>query len=332
MNNPNVSQFPPRSTQSRRPRRRQPRRLARALGQARSANVSTSTVARGNNRRRNSRPTRRVNRQNSSTIGVPSALTSGFKTYFSMAAKGVSFCQAIPILMIPSPVAIVPLHPAMFTGRIFNIAQNFGKFKVVRASLHWVPLVGTSTAGSLVIAHLPECTPIDRDTSLAFANLTQLDSQIGPVWCPMTHPIMKADNEYHPMCLSRKQDVPQTFMAALAGTGTAMYNLGNLFLEAEFAFDSPVANVEINSVASPGTFTTSAAGVRSTVATILGTWLVVNASTVPSIDLGELVFVPGIALVATDYLCQILHNGQTLDPVNVVNDRGTFTGLAVYMN
>lgn len=258
---------------------------------------------------------RKRNRTNRLIQGVTAPISESkiLKTYYEFKNDTITFCQPLFSTYYSGSLGVVPMHPLMHYGRLNTLAGQFTEFTLVNAHLHWVPTIGTTSVGMVAIGSVRHCVPLTYDTASQFSNLCNMYASVCPVWMPQTFDLMDVDRETKNLQPSTRTDIPNTFYVVGNGLAGTLSASGTIFISASFRLSRPAPLVE-NTAGSMGiTFTTSALGVQTTVATV-GTFKgVVITSTATNVDVGEFLHVPPLPVVTTDYIVPMSHNDNLID-------------------
>jgi hypothetical protein len=265
-----------------------------------------------------------------SVISAPISESTVLRSSFSFSNDILSFTQPIPTWFYNSNMAIIPLHPMLYYGRTSNIAGNFYNFQLVRAVVHYVPLIGTTSTGMVAIGSTQNCAPITQDTANQFSSLTLLNSEISSVWMCSKHVLRDVDNGIKMSSPVTRKDVPNTVYVVGSGLAGTLISSCTLFLQVSFKLSRPSPTVDLTAGSGLTSLVISGAGIAASTIRLQPSFGIVVASTVPNIDVGELLVVPGfLAATPTVYPTSILHNSTETD-YNTVSDQGTVYFLTVY--
>jgi len=278
-----------------------------------------------NFKKQNRRPKRNNKSKNSNRISAPLSISGTVQTYVRMSQSTISFCQAVPNDSYNQSHAIIAVHPLLCeSSRIFSICNNFSKFKLRSAKLHYVPMLSATNNGQVCLSYAPTCTELVNVEANIFTNLTQQKSSIFSIWQSGTIIIDITDkNLAYPVQPSNSSHVPYNFEVALASSASVLSTTGSLFVEVEYELIDPIAS-NVNSVNSGIIITTSANGLRGTNCTVGGTFMVITKSTpFSNIQLGELVTIPVLVANNTDYVLSMTHNST------VISEYGTPSNYSV---
>jgi len=264
------------------------------------------------------------------TFTTPVSESKMILSYFQFTRDTITLCQPIPTNCYATNIALVPLHPLFYTGRLSTLAATFLNFQISRAVLHYVPLIGSTSTGMLAITSVQHCNPITSTTTDQFGQITLIDAEINPVWMCSKHLVRDIDNTTKTMVPINRKDIPNTIYVVGSGLAGNLNVSGTFFLELSVKLSRPAPN---NEYIGPGysTITLSAAGTRSTVAQTYSIVGIVLTSTILNIDVGEMIICPPLPLALTDYTVQLNHNSQSTDYTAVV-DQGILTVLYMALN
>jgi hypothetical protein len=102
-------------------------------------------------------------------------------------------------------------------------------------------------------------------------------------------------------------------------------------LHVKFRFHDPVNVPDVTALVDQMSLTISADGIRSSVITTGFTIGVVIGSSADNIDYGELMIIPPIPALATDYETLTVHNGLSVD-YSLAGDQGVVTVVTLFQN
>ncbi len=145
--------------------------------------------------------------------------------------------------------------------RVENTARCYAYFKFRHLKLHYVPLIGTNSNGTVTTAFFDDCTaaaayfatPATTGSNVLQASaLTSQWSNTSPVWGPHTTVFQDRGAKLYP-CNVHNLDQLDLYQVALVvlvsgfqgvngtiPTAISIYNLGQLFIEYEIDFYDPV--------------------------------------------------------------------------------------------
>jgi len=227
--------------------------------------------------------------------------------------------------------ATIPIHPMFYFGRTANMALNFANFQITNVVIHYVPLIGTTSAGMVAIGSTRNCTPLTYLTTSQFNGITQINAEINPVWMCSKFQVKDLDNGIKNMAPVTRNDIPNNVYVIGNGLIGTMANSCNIFIEMTIKLLRPSPSPTLTPIATLVQFVTSALGVMSnTVITGNTHGIVINSSAV-NIDMGEYVQVGSFPVVATNYLLDFSHNNAMVDYANV-SDQGTIYCLVFIEN
>jgi len=256
------------------------------------------------------------------TFTTPVSESKIVQSYFKFNNDTITFCQPIPTIMYILSSATIPIHPMFYFGRTANMALNFANFQITNVVIHYVPLIGTTSAGMVAIGSTRNCTPLTYLTTSQFNGITQINAEINPVWMCSKFQVKDLDNGIKNMAPVTRNDIPNNVYVIGNGLIGTMANSCNIFIEMTIKLLRPSPSPTLTPIATLVQFVTSALGVMSnTVITGNTHGIVINSSAV-NIDMGEYVQVGSFPVVATDYLLDFSHNNAMVDYANV-NDQGT---------
>jgi len=257
------------------------------------------------------------------TFTTPVSESKTIESFFKFNNDQITFCQPVPASFYILTQATVPVHPMFYFGRTANLALNFANFTITRAILHYVPLIGSTSPGMIAMGSTRNCTPISYDTTLAFAALTQISSEIHPVWMCSKFQIKDLDNTMKNMAPINRLDIPNNIYVVGNGIGQTMANSCTLFMEMTIKLSRPNPSPSLNPFAAVVQYILSANGVRSNTAITTNVHGIVTNSTATNIDVGEYIQCGATPVIATDYPDVIVtHNNAPVDYLNAP-DQGT---------
>jgi len=264
------------------------------------------------------------------TFTTPVSESKMIRSYFTFTNDTITLCQPVPVNSYAVNLAIIPLHPLFYTGRLSTMTSTFLNFSINRAVLHYVPLIGSTSTGMIAMTSVQHCNSITATTGDQFGQVTLIDAEINPVWMCSKHVVKDVDNSTKPILPITRKDIPNLIYVVGSGLAGTLVASCTLFLELSIKLSRPSPN---NEFIAPGfsTIIISAAGIRSSVAQTYGTVGIVMTSTVPNIDVGEMVICPPLPVIATDYTVQLDHNSQRTD-YTAVADQGTITMVFMALN
>jgi len=265
------------------------------------------------------------------TVIAPTITGTTLRTSFLFTGSGVRFTQPANVVFYNTSHLVLPIHPLMLGGRCFSIAQNFTTFQINSCRILYSPLVGTGTGGSLEIASVEKCSPVENNEANLFTRLGNMSGQISPIWSPTTYDVPIVKKMYYPMIPTDKNDIPYTVYACLSDAASTLSTMGAFYVEVNFSFTGNISNTEVRDTITTGSFTLGAGGVQGSFAGLYGLSFLAVSSTVPSIDLGEFVQIPALPLATTDYNVPVLHNGTAVN-YGSTEDRGVLSGSYLRYN
>jgi len=263
------------------------------------------------------------NRGMLNTFTTPVSESKMIRSYFQFNKDTITLCQPIPANCYSANIAIIPLHPLFYIGRLSTMSSTFLNFSVVRSVIHYVPLIGSTSTGMIAMTSVQHCNPITSTVGDQFGQITLLDAEINPVWMCSKHIVKDLDNTIKTIIPINRKDIPNLVYVVGSGLVGTLVASATLFLELSIKLSRPAPN---NEYIAPGfsTFTISAAGIKSTVAQTYSVIGIVMTSTVTNIDVGEMIIAPPLPVAGTDYTVQLNHNSQTTD-YTAVTDQGVLT-------
>jgi len=264
------------------------------------------------------------------TFTTPVSESKMIRSYFTFNDGTITLCQPIPANCYALNLAIVPLHPLFFSGRLSTMSSTFLNFSITKAVLHYVPLIGSTSTGMVAMTSVQHCNSITSTAGDQFGQVTLIDAEINPVWMCSKHVVKDVDTSTKTIIPISRKDVPNSIYVVGSGLAGNLVTSCTLFLEMSIKLSRPSPN---NEFIAPGfaTIVISAAGVRSSVAQTYGTVGIVMTSNVPNIDVGEMVLCPALPVIATDYTVQLNHNSHNTD-YTAASDQGTITMLFMAVN
>jgi len=280
-----------------------------------------------------SKPNRRLNRGKLPTVLAPLTQSNILSTYVRSGSDSVDFCIACPPTTYDDCNGTFAITPLIYGGRLGNQAITYTKFSVLRALLHYVPLRGTSEVGNIFIGGYRDCNPLDNDSTTNSTFLAQSEAVISPVWIPIQYSMPYITPKECNVLPNLLTDIPFTFYVAMSGVNHAVNYYGTFYLECSLKFTTNMANQEFDTTMNSGIFVLSAAGLNVPTAGLVRKTLVmiVDYSTVPNVDLGELVRIAPVDALNTPEAVIITHNGQNINYA-VANDQGTISGMTLIIN
>lgn len=264
------------------------------------------------------------------TFTTPVSESKLIRSYFTFTNDTITLCQPVPANCYSLNMAIVPLHPLFYSGRLSTIAATFLNFIINRAVLHYVPLIGSTSTGMVAMTSVQHCNPITATANDQFGQVTLIDAEINPVWMCSKHNVKDIDATNKTIIPITRKDIPNSIYVVGSGLAGNLAVSCTLFLELSVKLSRPAPNSEF---IAPGfsTIISSANGFRSSIAQTYGIIGIVMTSTIANIDVGEMVIVPPLPVIATDYLVNIDHNSMRTD-YTAANDQGTITVLFMATN
>lgn len=264
------------------------------------------------------------------TFTTPVSESKMIRSYFQFTKDTITLCQPIPANCYSGNLAIVPLHPLFYTGRLSTLAATFLNFQIARAVLHYVPLIGSTSTGMLAMTSVQHCNPITATTVDQFGQITLIDAEINPVWMCSKHLVRDIDNTTKTIVPINRKDIPNSIYVVGSGLAGTLSVSGTFFLELSVKLSRPAPN---NEYLGPGisTITLSVAGIKSTVAQTYSIIGIVMTSTSTNIDVGEMIICPPLPVAGTDYTVQLNHNSQSTD-YTAVADQGAISVLFMALN
>jgi len=257
------------------------------------------------------------------TFTTPVSESKMIKSYFKVTRDSITLCQPIPTYCYSNNLAVIPLHPQFYQGRLATMAATFLNFQIQKAVIHYVPLIGSTSTGMIAMASVQHCNPITATTNLQFGQITLLDAEINPVWMCSKHLVTDIDTTSKTMVPITRKDIPNQIYIVGSGLAGTLIASATLFLEMTIKLTRPSPNSEFD-VTGTASYTISALGIQTTVATTLTRYGIVMTSTIANIDVGELVQIPAINVANTNYLVVFQHNSQVADYKNI-DDQGTIS-------
>lgn len=264
------------------------------------------------------------------TFTTPVSESKLIRSYFTFTNDTITLCQPIPANCYAANLAVIPLHPLFYSGRLSTIASTFLNFTITRAVLHYVPLIGSTSTGMVAMTSVQHCNPITSTAGDQFGQVTLIDAEINPVWMCSKHLVRDIDSTSKTLMPINRKDIPNSVYVVGSGLAGTLVASCTLFLEMSVKLSRPSPNSEF---IAPGfsTIIGSPNGYRSSVAQTYSTVGIVMTSNVPNIDVGEMLVVPPLPVIATDYLVNLIHNSQGTD-YTANNDQGTMTVLFMAFN
>lgn len=270
-----------------------------------------------------SNPTPPPSRGVGKTFITPVSESKTVTSFFQFKNNSISLCQPIPSVMYNTNTAIINLHPMLFPGRMANLALNFECYQIIDATIHTVPLIGTTSTGMVAVGSVQKCVSLSYDASTHFSQLTQLNAMINPVWMSTKYKVQDLDTSIKQLTPSTRNDMPNTIFIVGSGLGGALNVSMTVFIELRMKMLRPTPLVSLSTSNVAYTFISSGAGVRSNSIIYGPSYGIVLTSTALNLDVGELVFIPPFDATATDYATTIIHNGVELNYLQA-RDQGTF--------
>lgn len=264
------------------------------------------------------------------TFTTPVSESKLIRSYFTFTNDTITLCQPIPVNCYATNLAIIPLHPLFYNGRLSTIAATFLNFSINRAVLHYVPLIGSTSTGMVAMTSVQHCNSLTSTTGDQFGQVTLIDAEINPVWMCSKHNVIDIDSTTKTVIPINRKDIPNNIYVVGSGLAGALNVSCTLFLELSVKLSRPSPNSEF---LAPGfsTLTISANGIRSSVSQTYGITGVVMTSTIANIDVGEMVIAPPLPVLATDYLVNLTHNSMATD-YTAASDQGVITVLFMATN
>lgn len=273
---------------------------------------------------------RKINNQNNKQNNLIQQMPNNFlvNRLQSSTSKGKDsfhFYLKVPNYNAGSIVSTIPVHPLFLNQRLLNMSLNFSQYKITNLLVHTTPLVPTTDTAAITIGYTTHCTPMTNDTAQIFDKICNLNGYSSMCWMPNTFKIPNTPNDgFHPIIPVVPSDLPYTiFIATPANDPDGKVAI---YLEFDIKFAAPYTGDEFDNVVatSATTFTLTNGGITAlaAIATSFGFCVV---STVPSIDLGELIIVPSFVdnQIHLDHF--IFHNGNQTTSTTEVADRGVLT-------
>jgi len=264
------------------------------------------------------------------TFTTPVSESKMIRSYFQYTNDTITLCQPIPTNCYSANLAIVPLHPLFYSGRLSTLSATFLNFQIRRAVLHYVPLIGSTSTGMIAMTSVQHCNPITSTTTDQFGQVTLIDAEINPVWMCSKHYVKDLDTGLKTLVPINRKDIPNSIYVVGSGLAGTLVASGTFFLELSVKLSRPAPN---NEYLGPGisTITISANGIKSTVAQTYSVIGVVLTSTCINIDVGEMVICPPLPVIGTDYLANLNHNTQSTD-YTAPADQGAVSLLFMALN
>jgi len=260
-------------------------------------------------------PRRRNRRKSKVSIPyvIPSKESNTVKTSFSFKNDVMTLTTPVSsVLFQDSNTFVIPLHPMFYYGRLFNMAVNFANFQVLKATVHVVPMVGTSAVGTLAVGSTRMCNPLNNQ--LPYYTLVNLPSEIYPCWMCSKYNVTDLDTSAKNMMMIDRRDIPNTvYISSYNITGTLTQTI-QAFLEISFKLLRPMGTIYGLNYGTPVIFTVDANGYQCNSMFQSPYHGIVVSSTIPDVDVGEYVVSTGFIQPDTHYTTQtITHNSQELD-------------------
>jgi hypothetical protein len=256
------------------------------------------------------------------TFTTPVSESKVLESYFKFTNDTITFCQPIPTQNYILATAIIPLHPMLFPGRTANMALNFASFQLQKCTVHYVPLIGSTSTGMIAIGATRNSTPLTYNTPDQFTALTQISAEINPVWMCTKYNVRDLDTNLKNMAPINRNDLPNIVYVVGSGLAGTMVASATIFIEMSIKLSRPNPSPSLTAMTAYTQITIAAGGIRTSVALPNNVHGIVLNSTATNIDVGEYVQIPPMPVIATDYDISFTHNNSQTDYLNVP-DQGT---------
>lgn len=259
---------------------------------------------------------------------IPKPFTTGYSfgtgtVRRSQNVVSVSYVVGAFNYSIANSLCQAPTHPFFLNAGLTSIARMYQKWRCTNFCLKWVPSCSTAQTGTMFMGVRKDCFPLNYSDTLS--SLLASEVIAAPVW-QMAELRITPSKEWLPVFPSVKTHVPDTLYAKLNTSDLDMRQYGLCLFEATYEFDTVSVNVETNALAEELILMIGATGVTRTVDIASPNWGfvgLVTSSTVPAIDVGELVTCSALfqkdAVIGT---ARLVHNEHMIDFSNCTNDRG----------
>jgi len=257
----------------------------------------------------------------------------GISTKMNSLQNGVSFITSATTLtdaFFNGYFCCFPLHPLFIPGRAYHIANTYNEYKLVSCHVVTVPQCTTNVASSIAITTLPHCEPIDQTANTQFNSITSSCAQFNNLWVPLDYYVPKVDTKWHNVVPANRDDFVGVVYISCSNNTLTMIDQCFIYVTCTWAFRDPCLTVQPHETKfifnECGTYTLSSSGIKNdTYVPNQPCWCIPVASSVHSIDLGELVGIPALVTVNTNVTTPTTHNGVMINYAST-EDQGTFHG------
>lgn len=226
----------------------------------------------------------------------------------------------VPSNAFDNQLCVMPIHPSFLGVRLSAMAKLFCQWKLNSVSITTASKVATTDTHTVLMAYLGRCTPLTRDTTVQYANLSSMNAIQGMAWNPL-HMVLPPDNLFHPVIPIVSTDLPYTGYAIV--NADDITDVVTLYVDIDVTFKEPYTGDELYGNYGAVTITLGQNGGQVDGGAGYGIVGFVIASTVPNVDVGEMVSCTSFTLVNTEYADnQVTHNGIRTSSVTQVADRG----------
>lgn len=167
---------------------------------------------------------------------------------------------------------VFDLNPACWNNsRLSLVAKTYEKYRYDHMTLHYIPSVATSTAGTTAVYFEPEV--YDNVVNSVSAALTHHDSIAGPIWGPLCVQYRRAPGDQTTYLCTEKSGIERGLLSqakAAVICETAATAIGYLAIEYDITFMYPELEYGYTGeqyVSTSATLTAAANGVIATVPT-----------------------------------------------------------------
>jgi len=308
---------------------KQNRKVSRGRGPSRGRGRRTN---RGN---RPLRINRGPNPRNGRMVPVPSAFGALVTNDFTLIGNNTYRIKSlVPATnySATTTVGVVPIHPLFINQRLFAVARTFTGYEVSDLSIQITPQVSTSNGTSTCLASTQYCASVSQNTANIMTTLSNMNGTVIQAFMPLTKSFDTYNKRVLPMIPFMPTDIPLTIL--LANSSSTIGAVCSVFLTATIKFygcytgDDISANLPIQIIIT----TAVAVGTQSNTICKPFYGFVIN-STIPNVDIAEMITSPGYVAATTDYVDHLtFHNGVPLCPLTEDDDRGIMTVLALQCN